>query len=312
MTRSRWRAAGALVLALVLTITVTACGNDDNSEAKTTTTKIEGPTIRLAPQDVTEDKTLVEVYGQYLKAKGFDVDIQPAVGARKAAYQALEANKLDMIVDYAGSAVTQLDATKTGSTDPAATAATLNQLLSAQGLVAFDYASAEDTNALVTLKSYATEHALVNISDLSKVGSVVLGGAPECATRSDCLLGYQDPAKYGLKMTFHQEGYGPPFVTALQSGEVQVAQYQSTAPEIAAGTIVALKDDKGLFSSDNITPVLRKALADQYGTKLADAVNALSAKLTTADLAGFNKSTDLDKEEPADVAKAWLKDNGLI
>jgi osmoprotectant transport system substrate-binding protein len=312
MIRSRWKAAGALVLAAVLAITVAACGNDDNSEAKTATTKIEGPTIRIAAQDVTEDKTLVEVYGQYLKAKGFDVDIQPAIGARKAAYQALEGDKLDMIIDYAGSGVAQLDATKTGSTDPEATAATFQSLLAPQGLVALDHAPAEDTNALVTLKSYATDHGLVNISDLSKVGSVVLGGAPECATRPDCLLGYTDPAKYGLKMTFHQEGYGPPLVTALQSGEVQVAQYQSTAPEIAAGTIVALKDDKGLFSSDNITPVLRKALADEYGAKLADAINALSAKLTTADLASFNKSTDLDKEEPADVARAWLKDNGLI
>jgi osmoprotectant transport system substrate-binding protein len=290
---------------------VTACGNDDNSEAKTETTKIEGPTIRIAAQDFTEDKTLVEVYGQYLKAKGFDVDIQKAVGARKAAYQALEGNKVDLIVDYAGSGVVQLDPTKTASSDPATTAATFSQLLAAQKLVAFHYASAEDQNALVTLKSYATEHDLVNISDLSKVGSVVLGGLPECATRADCLLGYKDPAKYGLKMTFHQEGYGAPMVAALQSNEIQVAQYQTTAAEIAAGTIIALKDDKGMFGSDNITPVARKALADAYGNKLADALNALSAKLTTADLAAFNKATDLDKDEPADVARAWLKDNGL-
>ena len=56
---------------------------------------------------------------------------------------------------------------------------------------------------------------------------------------------------------------------------MQVAQYQTTAPEIADGTIVVLTDDKGLFSADNIVPVLRKALADAYGTKLSDAINAL-------------------------------------
>ncbi len=312
MTRTRWKTAGAVALALVLTVSVAACGKSKKSSSNTTTTTISGPQIRIAAQDFSEDKTLVEVYGQYLKAKGFNVDIQNAIGARNLAYNALEGNKLDMIIDYAGSATTALDATKTGSSDPATTAATFSGLLAQHGLVAMTYSPAEDQNALVALKTYATAHNLVNISDLSKVGSVTLGGLPECATRADCLKGYTDPAKYGLKMTFHQEGYGPPMVTALQSNEIQVAQYQTTAPEIAAGTIVALKDDKGLFSSDNITPVLRKALADAYGAKLASAINALSAKLTTADLAAFNKSTDIDKLDPADVAKTWLKDNGLI
>ena len=312
MTRSRWRALGALALVAVLTVTAACSSSKNKSSSTTSTTKVSGQTIRIAAQDFSEDKTLVEVYGQYLKAKGFHVDIQTAIGARNLAYNALEGNKLDMIIDYAGSATAALDPTKTGSSDPATTATTFSQLLAQHGLVAMTYSPAEDQNALVALKTYATAHGLVNISDLSKVGSVVLGGLPECATRVDCLKGYTDPAKYNLKMTFHQEGYGPPMVTALKSGEIQVAQYQTTAPEIAAGTIVALKDDKALFSSDNITPVLRKAVADAYGASLADAINALSAKLTTADLASFNKSTDIDKQEPADVAKAWLKANGLI
>ena len=52
---------------------------------------VDGPTIRFAPQDFAEAKTLTEVYAQYLEAKGFDVDIQAANGFRDQVYPALEA-----------------------------------------------------------------------------------------------------------------------------------------------------------------------------------------------------------------------------
>ena len=313
MTRTRWKAAGALVLALVLTITVAACGNDDNSEAKTETTKVEGPTIRIAPQDFAEAKTLTEVYAQYLKDQGFDVAIQKPDGFRSQVYPDLEANKIDLIIDYTGSATGFLDKTKTASADPAATAATFNSLLPAHKLVAGTYSPAEDQNALVATKAFADEHGLTSISDLKKVGGTIkLAGAEDCRERTDCLKGYTDPAKYGLKMDFTAVSYGPPLIAALDSGTAQVVQYQTTAAELASGKYVVLKDDKSILSADNIVPVMRKALADAYGQKLQTALDKISSTLTTADLIQFNVGTDQKKEEPADVARAWLKDKGLI
>ena len=73
-----------------------------------------------------------------------------------------------------------------------------------------------------------------------------------------------------------------------------------------------LEDDKGLLSADNIVPVLRGDLAEEYGDALADALNELSALITTEDLIEWNVSTDIDKEEPADVATAWLEEKGLL
>ena len=93
---------------------------------------------------------------------------------------------------------------------------------------------------------------------------------------------------------------------------MQVAQYQTTAPQLASGDFVELEDDKGLLSADNIVPVLRADLAEEYGDALADAINELSALITTEDLIAWNVSTDIDKEEPADVATAWLEEKGLL
>ena len=69
-----------------------------------------------------------------------------------------------------------------------------------------------------------------------------------------------------------------------------------------------MEDDKGLLSADPVVPLIRDEIADQ---KLIDALNSLSSEIKTKDLAAWNKSTDVDKEEPADVATAWLQDKGL-
>ena len=37
-----------------------------------------------------------------------------------------------------------------------------------------------------------------------------------------------------------------------------------------------------------------------------------SAEITTEDLAAWNQATDVDKEDPADVAQAWLEEKGLL
>jgi osmoprotectant transport system substrate-binding protein len=312
-TTHRWRAP--LALALVLALTGAACGDDEPGEAGGTDTTeagaVDGSTIRFAPQDFAESKTLTEVYAQYLTAKGFDVEVQPASGFRDQVYPGLEGDDLDIIIDYTGSAARFLDPEVEASADSDETYAALTDVLDANELVAYEYSEAEDKNALVALKSWAEENDVTTISDLADVEGVVLGAAEDCRERADCLLGYQDV--YGLDFSsFVALEYGPPLTEALEADEVQVAQYQTTAPQLASGDFVELEDDKGLLSADNIVPVLRQDLADEYGDALADAINELSAMITTEDLIAWNVSTDIDKDESADVATAWLEEKGLL
>lgn len=301
-----------LALVLPLALLGAACGSDDDGGSSPTTGEaVSGSTIRFAPQDFAESKTLTEVYAQYLQAKGFDVEVQPASGFRDQVYPGLGDDSLDIIIDYTGSATRFLDPAATPSADADATYAALTDVLAAEDLVAYDYSPAEDANALVALKSWADDNGVTNISDLADVDGLVLGAAEDCRERADCLLGYE--SVYGLDFSdFKALTYGPPLTEALSAGEVQVAQYQTTAPQLASGDFVALVDDKGLLSADNIVPVLRKDLADEYGDALADAINELSAMITTEDLIAWNVSTDIDKEEPSDVATAWLEAKGLL
>jgi osmoprotectant transport system substrate-binding protein len=317
MTTSRWKALLALLLTFGLAAALTACGDDDDDAADTgdgdTTEAVDGPTIRIAPQDFAEAKTLTEVYGQFLEARGFDVEIQAPNGFRTEVYPDLEADELDMIIDYSGSAARFNAPEAEVSADPATTYESLLAALEPKGLVAFDHSPAEDKNALVALKAWAEENDITTISDLASLGGTIkLGAVEDCRERPDCLVGYTNPDVYGLSMEMTALEYGPTLTEALSAGEVQVAQYQTTAPEIASGDFVVLEDDKGLLSADNIVPVLRADLAAEYGDELRDAIDELSALLTTEDLIAWNVRTDIDKDEPADVAEDWLEEKGLL
>jgi osmoprotectant transport system substrate-binding protein len=312
------RSRALIALVMVLGLLAGACSDKDSVSSDGGDEGGSGAkseeTIRLAPQQFAESQTLTEVYGQYLESKGFTVDIQPAKGFRDQVYPGLEEGDIDMIIDYTGSAASFLDSEGTPSADSDETYARLEEALKAKGLVAYEYSPSEDKNALVMLKSFADENGISKISDIKAVqDQIVLGGDADCATRTDCLLGYQDPAVYGITFKeFKALEYGPPLTAALEANEVQAAQYQTTAPAIETGQFVVLEDDKGMLSADNIVPVLRGEVAVTHGGDLKDAVDEVSAKLTTEDLIAWNVATDVDKEEPADVAEKWLEESGLL
>lgn len=317
-TRSRWRAP--LLLLAVLALLLGACsenkdseggsGSDGGSESSGGGGGGGGETIRLRPQDFAESVTLTEVYAQFLESKGYTTEVQTPDGAfREGVYPALEGGDADIVIDYTGSAASFLEPEGTPSPDPDETYDRLVEALG-EDLTAAAYSPAEDKNALVVLKSFAEENGLTKISDLAKVqDQVTFGGSAQCIEREDCLLGYQGDT-YGL--TFRDVktlDYGPPLAAGLKSGDIQAAQYQTTAPEIDSGDFVVLEDDKGLLSADNIVPIVRAEASDD---ELIAALDELSEQLTTEDLIGWNVATDIDKEESVDVATAWLEEKGLL
>ncbi|HEX2575758.1 MAG TPA: ABC transporter substrate-binding protein [Aquihabitans sp.] len=266
-----------------------------------------GDTIRISSQDFSEQKTLAQVYGQYLESQGFEVDIQDPIGTRTQIFAALTGGDVDLVLDYQGSATVELGGE--ASSDADETYEALTTALEEQDLQAAAKSDAVDANALVALASWAEENEVTTISDLADLdGPLTLGGAPECAERDDCLLGYEGDT-YGLDLEFTAVDYGPPLVAALEADEIQLAQYGTTAPEISDGTIVVLEDDQGLQSAENVVPIFRSAVAND---ELVAALDEVSEQLTTGDMADWNKATDVDKEDPADVATAWLEEKGLL
>ena len=68
-----------------------------------------------------------------------------------------------------------------------------------------------------------------------------------------------------------------------------------------------LEDTKKLFGSQNVVPLVRSEVQEEVQASLDE----VSAKLTTDKLAELLKRTDIDKEDPDQVAADFLKEEGL-
>ena len=121
-----------VLLAAILSMgmVAAACGDDDGgSDDASGGDDVEGPTIRVRGQDFSENITLAEVYGQYLEAKGYDVEILTAAGFRTEALDALESGDIDLVIDYIGGDQTALAPDTETSSDPAEVVAVIEPLL---------------------------------------------------------------------------------------------------------------------------------------------------------------------------------------
>ena len=73
--------------------------------------------------------------------------------------------------------------------------------------------------------------------------------------------------------------------------------------------LTVLTDDKKLQNADYLVPIVN---TKKLSPTISKTLNAVSAKLTTNDLAQLNKKVDVGQQKPADVASDWLKSQNLL
>lgn len=265
----------------------------------------DGP-IKIGSANFPESSLIAEVYAGALKAKGVNATTTDPIGAREAYLKALSDGSVQLVPEYTNSLLTFLDKDiKVTGTDEIyaglLTALPCDQL-------ALQKSTAEDSNAMVVPKDVADKWQLKTISDLAKHANEVTIAAPaEFRGRQQGLLGLQ--SVYNLKpKSFRPLGTPVAIASALKNGQAQAANIFSTDPAITSNGFVVLKDDKALFGSDNVVPLISKSAATP---KVQVTLNAVSAKLTTPKLAQMLKLVVVDKKDAKSVAADFLKQEGL-
>jgi len=293
---------------LVAALVASACGGAGTSDGAK-------PAITIGSTNFSEQLVLGELYSQILESNGYAVTRRFNLGNREIVFPALESGQIDMEADYLATLLAFVDKNAKGSTDPKQTAAALQTALTPRGLTVLDYAPAVDQNGFVVTKATAEKYKLAKMSDLAPVaGQLVLGGPPECPspTRPFCISGLKKTYGITFKEFKPLDVGGPLTVTALKGGQIDVGLLFTTDAKIAAEGFVLLDDDKHLQLSDNVAPVVRNEYLSKAGDDFKKIVNSIAPKLTTAELTGMNKLVEIDKKDPKDVAKDWLKKQGLI
>jgi osmoprotectant transport system substrate-binding protein len=289
---------------LVAVLVASACGGSGGG-AK--------PNVTIGSTNFSEQLILGELYAQILEANGYPVTRKFNLGAREIVFPALTSGQIDMEADYLATLLAFVNKNATGSTDPKVTSAALQKELDPKGLTVLDYAPAVDQNGFVVTKATADKFKLAKLSDVAPVGNqLVLGGPPECPTRPFCAAGLKTVYGITFKDFKPLDTGGPLTVAALKGGQIDVGLLFTSDSTIATNGFVLLDDDKHLQLSDNVAPVVRNDLLSKAPSDFKSLINSIAPKLTTAELTAMNKQNDVDKTDPKDIAKAWLKKQGLI
>ena len=116
-----------------------------------------------------EQEILGELFAQALAHVGFQVEKKFQLGNREIVFPALESGEIDILAEYAASALEYANAgAGEASTDPVATSEKLRERLTPKALTALEPAEATNQNGLVVTKETADQYGLVTISDLAK------------------------------------------------------------------------------------------------------------------------------------------------
>lgn len=266
--------------------------------------------LRVASFDFDESRLLAELYAQVLEAAGVPVVRLGPVGPREIVAPALQLDRIDLVPEYLGTALQYAGSTESNP-DSEAALAELNERLAPAGLVALEPSPAEDKNVIVVTTATADAERLETISDLlPHVGGQRFGGPPECPDRPLCLAGLE--SVYGLRFAEFVPQRSLAFTAeALRRGEIDVGLMFSTAAELEAPDLVELIDDRQLQPAENIVPLARAEALDRWGPDVINALDAVSALLTTRELRALNVRV-ADRVPVADAARDWLTEHRLL
>jgi osmoprotectant transport system substrate-binding protein len=307
--RSIITAAAASALAL----TLSACGAGSNPLEEDTS----GPAassgaagaLVVGSANFPESQIVGELYAGALNAAGIEATTKPGIGSREVYLKAMEEGSVDVIPDYSGNLLLQLD--------PKASAASAADVMDAlpaalpKGLGVLKPSPAEDKDAMVVTKATAEKYKLTSIEDMGPVcGEMVLGAPPEFAERAYGLKGLKE--KYGCEPKSFKplsDSGGGVTLKALITDDIQVADIFTTTPSIEDNGLVVLEDPKNNFIAQQVLPLVS---SDSVGQDAADVLNKVSAALTTEDLVDLNRQVSGDEKRNAkDAAADWLKEKGF-
>ena len=272
-----------------------------------------GATIRIGSKNFTEVQIVGEMEALLLENAGFKVERKFGLGSTPVAQTALTSGDIDLYGEYTSTGLQEVLKDTNKYTDEKAILDAVQKGYKQFNLTWLTPSPFNDTNTFAVSKAVADKYSLKTFSDLAAHSAELrLGGPPEFPDREDTkglYKAYGDAFKW---KEYKQLDTGSLRYDALKNGDIDAVVAFSTDGRIASDGLVLLQDDKTYYPIYQLAPVVRDDVLKANPT-IADALNPLAPLLTTDVMAGLNYQVDgPDKKEPADVAKAFLTEKGLI
>ncbi len=312
---------------LALTVALTACGGSgEGTTAASTQSSVEEGSILFNPENrkvsltigsknFPEQEILGEIYAQALAAAGYKVKTALNLGSETVALKALKSGQISGYPEYASTALTSFFGFEPEEVPSGALAAKekANAEFLKEGLQTFAPTPFASANAVGTTREIAEKYDLRTISDLKGVSEKLsLYGSPECRQRIDCLAGLEK--LYGLKFkSFTPVDIGLRY-TVLEKGQAGSLDPLHHRPQLAA--------ERDKFASSKTTSTSSRPATwssctggRRRGKPVPDfekTIQAVQEGLTLKVMQELDARVELEKETPAEAARAYLESGGYI
>ena len=167
-----------------------------------------------------------------------------------------------------------------------------------------------NTYAIALRREDAEEMGVTKISELEPFAEDLhLAGSQEFIVRIDGLPGMEEA--YGFEFGQSNGMESGLMYTALENGDVDVISAFSTDGRIPALDFVLLEDDLAFFPPYHASPVVRGELLEEV-PEAEEVLNQMGGLLDNTIMAELNFRVDDGGEEPRDVARDFLTQEGLL
>lgn len=304
MTKVRpgvWLRSSLIVgLSLVLVLAMTGCGKTASS-SETITVATKG----FAESDILANAIALLIENDTkLKTKITTLD-------NNLLWEAIQAGKVDTYVEYTGTALLNILKEKPEYDPQKAYDIVKEKLKEKNQIEVLEQIGFNDTYALVLRKEIAEKLNIKTTSELAaQAGDIVFGTSQEFLKREDTwpLVEKVYNPKFKEIKTIQNNALA---YKAIEQGLIDVTDVYTTDSKIPISNFVVLEDDKHVFVPYFAIPVIREETLKQH-PELKDVINKLAGKIDDAEMQKLNGEVEQKQRPAVDVAKEWLKNEGLI
>lgn len=302
---------GMLVLILgVMTVAMLGCETEEEAQ--------EG---RVVVSSKTFPEALTQGWLTYylLEDRGYDVVNEVGLGEVAVIRPALEAGEIDLYWEYTGTGLMNVmgyDAEELPGDEQETFQIIHDYDLEENNIKWLDYVPANNTFVLFVSRETQVEYGWETLSDLAAHAREEGDGAygsiatpAEWVERDDGMIPFQEHYDFEFADVVEVE-LGLAY-RAVEQGEALIGVGDATEGRIIKYDLYILDDDQDFFPAYNAAPTIRKEVLDA-NPELEDILRELSSLLDLETQIELNLRTAVDEEDPEDVARDFLIEQGLI
>ncbi|MER7108191.1 glycine betaine ABC transporter substrate-binding protein [Streptomyces sp. NPDC000229] len=278
---------------------------------------LKGASLTVTSKSFSESIVLGHMIGLVFKAAGAEVLDRTNLPGSISGREAIVKGDADAIYEYTGTAWITYQGNQKPVVDPQAQWRAVRDTDVRNGVTWLPQSTLNNTYTLAINKRNNARYRLRTLSDVAELArkdpsAVTLCVENEFASREDGLPGMQKA--YGMSIpaaNIRKMDAGIIYTQVAESGACLLGEAYTTDGRIEAMDLDTLADDKRFFPNYNAAPSLHSATYEKYPA-IAGLLNPLSARLNTAVARELNARVDVGGEDPHEVAKEWLVEEGFI